>query len=106
MAKLHISAAALATSGDYEKFFIKNGKRYHHLLDPFTGQPAQKCQSTTIMAPCAMDADALATTVFILGPDKGFALINKLPDIHALIVDQRGRVLLSPNWPKGIIHPP
>lgn len=106
IAKIHLSAAALATSGDYEKFFIKNGERYHHLLDPFTGQPAQKCQSVTIMAPCAMDADALATTLFILGPDQGFALIAKLPDIHALIVDRRGRVLLSPNWPNGIIHPP
>lgn len=106
IAKIHLIAAALATSGDYEKFFIKNGERYHHLLDPFTGQPARNCQSVTIMAPCAMDADALATTVFILGPDQGLALIAKLPHIHALIVDRRGQVLLSPNWPPGIIHPP
>lgn len=106
LAKIHLSAAALATSGDYEKFFIKNGERYHHLLDPFTGQPARECQSTTVMAPCAMDADALATTLFILGPDQGMSLISKLPHVHALIVDRRGRVLLSPNWPKGTIHPP
>ncbi|MGQ9693246.1 MAG: FAD:protein FMN transferase [Thermodesulfobacteriota bacterium] len=106
IAKVHLSGAALATSGDYEKFFIKNGERYHHLLDPSTGQPARKCQSVTVMAPCAMDADALATTLFILGPDLGLPLIAKLPDIHALIVDRRGRVLLSPNWPQGIIHPP
>ncbi|MGB9700232.1 MAG: FAD:protein FMN transferase [Thermodesulfobacteriota bacterium] len=106
IAKVHLSAAALATSGDYEKFFIKNGERYHHLLNPLTGQPSHQCQSVTVMAPSAIDADALATSVFILGPDQGFALIGKLSDIHALIVDQRGRVLLSPNWPKGIIHPP
>jgi len=106
IAKVHLSAAALATSGDYERFFIKNGERYHHLLDPLTGQPARQCQSVTVMAPSAMDADALATTVFILGADRGMALVAKLPAIHALIVDQRGRVLLSPHWPKGIIHPP
>ncbi len=106
IAKIHLTGAALATSGDYEKFFIKNGERYHHLLHPLTGQPARQCQSVTVMAPSAMDADALATTVFILGPEQGLALIDKLPDVHALIIDQRGRVLLSPNWPAGIIHSP
>lgn len=106
VAKINLVSAALATSGDYEKFFIKGGERYHHLLNPITGHPARQCQSVTIMAPTAMDADALATTVFILGPDQGLALIAKLPQVHALIVDRRGRVLLSPHWPPGIIHPP
>jgi thiamine biosynthesis lipoprotein len=53
-----------------------------------------------------MDADALATTVFVLGPKKGFALIEEMPNVHALIVDRRGSVLLSPKWPAGVLLPP
>lgn len=98
--------AAVATSGDYEKFFLQGGERYHHILDPSTGAPARECQSVTIMAPLAMDADALATAIFVLGPKKGFSLIENLPDVHAMIVDQRGSVLLSPHWPAGVVGPP
>jgi thiamine biosynthesis lipoprotein len=53
-----------------------------------------------------MDADALATSVFVLGPKEGFALLDQLPDAHAIIVDGRGSVLLSPRWPAGILSPP
>jgi len=106
IARLSLRQAAVATSGDYEKFFLKEGKRYHHLLNPATGIPARECQSVTIMAPSAMDADALATAVFVLGPQKGLALIKRLPNIHAVIVDGRGNVLLSPNWPEGVLQPP
>jgi len=104
--KLKPRNAAIATSGDYEKFFTREGKRYHHILNPATGMPALECQSVTIMAPAAMDADALATAVFVLGPKKGFSLIQQLPDVHAVIVDQRGSVLVSPGWPEGILLPP
>lgn len=106
LAKIRLPSAALATSGVYENFFIEDGVRYHHLLHPLTGQPARLCQSVTIMAASAMDADALATTVFILGPNKGLSLIAKWANVHALIVDERGRVLTSPNWPQGVINPP
>jgi thiamine biosynthesis lipoprotein len=58
------------------------------------------------MAPSAMDADALATSVFVLGPKQGFALLEGLADVHAIIVDRRGSVLLSPRWPAGVISPP
>ncbi len=104
--KLRPKDAGVATSGDYEKSFIKDEERYHHILVPSTGMPARECQSVTILAPSAMDADALATTVFVLGPQKGFALIEKMPDVHAIIVNRRGSVLLSPNWPHGILLPP
>jgi len=53
-----------------------------------------------------MDADALATAVFVLGPKKGVALVEKMPAVHAIIVDRRGSVLLSPNWPNGVLLPP
>jgi thiamine biosynthesis lipoprotein len=106
IAKIQAQNAGIATSGDYDKFFLKEGERYHHILVPSTGLPARECQSVTILAPTAMDADALATTVFVLGPEKGFALIEKMPGVHALIVDRRGSVLLSPKWPDGVLLPP
>jgi thiamine biosynthesis lipoprotein len=106
IAKLSPRQAGVATSGDYEKFFVKKGERYHHLLNPSTGTPARECQSVTVMAPSAMDADALATTVFVLGPGKGFSLIERMTDVHTIIVDRRGSVLISPHWPEGILLPP
>jgi thiamine biosynthesis lipoprotein len=106
LVKLRVQNAAISTSGDYEKFFLREGERYHHILVPSTGMPARECQSVTILAPSAMDADALATTVFVLGPKKGFALIEKMPGVHAIIVDRRGSVLLSLNWPDGVLLPP
>jgi thiamine biosynthesis lipoprotein len=104
--KLRPSQAAVSTSGDYKKFFFRGGERYHHILTPSTGLPARECQSVTIMAPSAMDADALATSVFVLGPKEGFALLEHLPDVRAIIVDRRGSVLLSPGWPADILSPP
>jgi thiamine biosynthesis lipoprotein len=104
--KLRLSQAAVSTSGDYEKFFFRGGERYHHLLTPSTGLPARECQSVTIMAPSAMDADALATSIFVLGPKKGFALLEHFPDAQAILVDRRGSVLLSPRWPEGILSTP
>ena len=87
--------ATFSTSGDYERAFIKDGQRYHHLLDPDTGQPARECVSVTIVAKTALLADALSTGVFILGPDKGMALVERLPDVDAVIVDAGNRVLIS-----------
>ena len=104
--KLQPKNSGVATSGDYEKSFVKDGERYHHILVPSTGMPARECQSVTILAPSAMDADALATAVFVLGPKKGVALVEKMPAVHAIIVDRRGSVLLSPNWPAGVLLPP
>lgn len=88
---------AVATSGDYEKYFESSGTRWHHLLDPKLGYPAQGCASVTIIAPDATWADALATGVFILGPDKGVRLIDSLPNCECLIIAEGddGRVLLT-----------
>ncbi len=87
--------AAISTSGDYERFFIQDGRRYHHLLDPSTGQPATGCRSVTIVATRAVDADALSTAVFIAGPDAGMALIERLPDAEAVIVTAENEVRVS-----------
>jgi len=95
MANLPASNLAVATSGDYERFFIHNGQRYSHLINPHTGYPASDCQSVTIIAERAFWADALATAVFVLGPSKGLALVETMNGVETLIVDHQGKVLMS-----------
>jgi thiamine biosynthesis lipoprotein len=96
VARIFLSDTAVATSGDYEKFFIHQDKRYHHILDPRNGFPAEGCQSVTILHKEGLTADALATAVFVLGPEKGYSLCQKLQGLDCLIIDQEGNVTLSP----------
>ena len=77
---------SVATSGDYERFFIYDSVRYHHILDPKTGNPARQCVSVTIQAATATEADGLSTAVFVLGPDRGMELVNSLPGVEAIII--------------------
>ena len=81
----NMSYTAVATSGDYERFFIKDGVRYHHIINPSTGYPARGCMSVTTWAMSAMDADILSTTIFVMGPEKGLAFAEKLDNIEAAI---------------------
>ena len=69
---LDLSDGTFSTSGDYERFFMKDGVRYHHILDPRPGEPARGCRSVTIVADRAVVADALSTGVFVLGPTRGW----------------------------------
>jgi thiamine biosynthesis lipoprotein len=69
---------AVATSGDYERFFERDGVRYHHILDPETGYPSRKSVSATVVAQTCMDADALATAVFVMGPEWGVLFAEEL----------------------------
>ena len=94
LATMDATDEAISTSGDYERYFMKDGVRYHHILDPETLQPARLCQSVTILAPDATTADALATGVFVMGPVRGLALVERL-GLGAVIVDARGRVIVS-----------
>ncbi len=94
-AVVELTAATFSTSGDYERYFIKDGRRYHHILDPDSGQPAMASRSVTIVTAKAVDADALSTAVFILGPDAGMALIERLPDVEGVIVGARNEVRVS-----------
>jgi thiamine biosynthesis lipoprotein len=82
---------ALVTSGDYERTYLWEGQRIHHILDPRTGYPARHCQSVTVWAATALDADALATAVFVLGPKDGLALLKTRPPAEGLVVDAEGR---------------
>jgi thiamine biosynthesis lipoprotein len=94
-AKMLLTNHAFSTAGDYERFFILDGKRYHHILDPKTGWPAKRSRSVTIYAPTALLADAVDDAVFILGWKKGFAMIDKIPDVGAVVVDDKGAVHVS-----------
>jgi thiamine biosynthesis lipoprotein len=97
LTRISVSDMAVTTSGDYEKFFIHQGKRYHHIFDPRDGFPTEGCQSVTIVTKDCMTADALATAVFVLGPEKGYALCRELDGVECLIVDKDGKIILSPN---------
>lgn len=87
--------AAISTSGDYERFFEENGVRYHHILDPGTGDSARVLHSASIIATLATDTDALSTSVFVLGVEKGLQLINSLPDTEAILIDNQGLLHFS-----------
>jgi len=94
-AALDLSDGTFSTSGDYERFFMKDGRRYHHIIDPSSGEPAQGCRSVTIVANRAALADGLSTGVFLLGPTAGMALIERLPDVEGVIVSDKNEVLVS-----------
>ncbi|MDH3283123.1 MAG: FAD:protein FMN transferase [Acidobacteriota bacterium] len=86
-AELELSEGAIVTSGDYVQFFEREGERHHHILDPRTGRPAPRSSAVTVIAGNATDADALATGLFVLGPEEGLALAESLPGVEALIFD-------------------
>ncbi len=95
LGEIHVYNGAVATSGDYERFFMKNGVRYHHILDPSTGFPARKTRSVTISAENPTEADALSTSIFVMGPVEGMKLIESLKGVEGVIVDANGKVTTS-----------
>lgn len=102
LGKLNLSNISISTSGDYERYFIKDGILYHHIMDTKTGYPSKGCQSVTIIAPDTMTSDALSTAVFVLGPEEGMKLIKSLPGIEGIIVDSNGNVHYSPGVERRI----
>ncbi len=93
--RIPLESEAISTSGDYERFFIEDGKRYHHIIEPSTGEPASGVHSATIVGPDAVITDALSTSVFVVGVDKGLRLIAALPDYEAIVIDAEGRMFYS-----------
>ncbi len=89
--------SAVETSGSYEKYVVFNGIRYSHIIDPRTGYPAQGLVSVSVFAKTTEVADALATGIFVLGKEKGMELVNKLPGISCIMVDDKGKVYTSDN---------
>lgn len=86
---------AISTSGDYERFFIEDGERYHHIIVPSTGVPAGEVHSATIIGPDAVLTDALSTSVFVMGVDQGLRLIATLPDYEGIVIDAEGQMFYS-----------
>lgn len=95
LANFSLSGKAVATSGDYQRYFEIDGTRYHHVLNPKTGHPATGVMSATVVTQTVMDADALSTALFVLGPEKGIAFINSLENTEGLLVDHNGSLHLS-----------
>lgn len=99
---LPLENCAISTSGDYERFFIdKDGQRVHHIVNPRTGKSPHGIISVSVIGPTGFDTDPLTKTIFIMGHEKGLALINKLPGFDAVVITDAGKILYS----KGLTPP-
>lgn len=94
IATIELKDMAISTSGDYERFFIKNGKRYHHIMNPKTGQPAMGCQSVTVITKEGVFTDGFSTGIFVLGPERGLKLLEEL-GYGGVIIDTNGKIHIT-----------
>jgi thiamine biosynthesis lipoprotein len=92
---LPLSDTAISTSGDYERYFIEDGQRYHHIISPRSGKSASAAISATVLGPDTCTTDALSTTLFVMGPTAGLNLIETMPEFDAIIIDAGGLVHYS-----------
>jgi thiamine biosynthesis lipoprotein len=92
---IEVEDLAVMGSGDYERFFMKDGVRYHHIIDPETGYPARGLTGITVACPDPMLADAWATALFVLGPERGLEIVESEPDLETIMVTPSGEVLAS-----------
>jgi thiamine biosynthesis lipoprotein len=84
--RLALNNEAISTSGDYERYFIEDGKRYHHILRPADGKPVEGVRSVTVIGPNATMTDGLSTSIFVMGPEAGLAMLAKLPGYDAVVI--------------------
>jgi thiamine biosynthesis lipoprotein len=97
IATLYLEDSAISTAGDYQRFLIKNGKRYHHIIDPLTGYPSESgLISVSVIAPEGYLADGTDTAILILGADKGMRLLNS-KGLDGILVDSQKRVFITKN---------
>lgn len=96
-ALLPISDKAVVTSGNYEKFVTFNNTRYSHIINPKTGYPSSDIISVTVLALSAELADALATSVFVMGVEIGINRVNQIPNVECIIIDDKGNIHKSKN---------
>ena len=101
IARIPLEDSAISTSGDYERFFDEDGVRYHHIIDPKTGKSPHGVRSVTVIAPTSTFAEGLTKSVFIMGPERGIALVEAQADADAVVVTAEGKVLYS----KGLEPP-
>lgn len=94
-ARMPVQEEAISTSGDYERYFEADGVRYHHIIEPTSGDSAREVRSVTVIGPDAIMTDALSTGVFVLGKQRGLMLIDSLEDFEAIVIDQHGEMHFS-----------
>jgi thiamine biosynthesis lipoprotein len=99
--RLPLQDEAISTSGDYERFFEEGGRRYHHILNPTTGEPTQGVLSATVIGPDATTTDGLSTTLFVLGPERGLELVERFEGYEGIIVDADGTLSFSSGLAPG-----
>ena len=97
---ISLQNSSTSTSGDYENFYKKNGKRRTHIIDPRSGMPVPHMQSVSVIAPDGMTSDALSTALFVLGPEQGMRMVESLRGAEALIVSEGGKISCSKGWPE------
>ena len=93
---LPVMNAAVATSGNYEKYVMMGGERYGHILDPRTGYPADQTQSVTVLYPDASTADAAATALFVAGPNDWHRVAREMGIRYVMLTDNQGRIHMNP----------
>ncbi|MGC1511134.1 FAD:protein FMN transferase [Ketobacter nezhaii] len=93
--KLPLEDVSISTSGDYERYFEADGVRYHHIIDPHKGASPSELMSASVLTDKSIDADALSTTLFVLGTDKALKLANSQPGVSAILIDRTGKVYYS-----------
>ncbi|SPQ00423.1 ApbE-like protein lipoprotein [Candidatus Sulfobium mesophilum] len=101
IARARLTNKAISTSGDYERYFMDNGRRFHHILDPKTGYPASQCRSVTVISDSGIFADGFSTAVFVSGPEKGMELVRQA-GVDAVIIDKDGGIHTTPGI-KGMV---
>jgi thiamine biosynthesis lipoprotein len=94
-AQLPLVNTAISTSGDYERYFIEGGRRYHHILDPKTGESPGELMSVSVIGADATQTDALSTTLFVLGLERGMALIEQIPGYEAVFINKDRKLFFS-----------
>jgi thiamine biosynthesis lipoprotein len=95
VALLPLVDTAISTSGDYERYFERDGVRHHHIVDPATGMSPSAVHSVTVMAPDGLTCEALSKTVFVLGVERGIALVESMEGADAIVVDAQGQLHTS-----------
>lgn len=95
LGSIRLNNLSIVTSGDYEKYFTSNGVRYSHIIDPRSGYPCTEVKSVTVICPDAELCDALATSISVMGVQKGLELVNKLASVECLIVDAYNQIHTS-----------
>jgi len=101
IAVLPLQDVAISTSGDYERYFERDGVRCHHILDPRTGRSPSAIQSVTILAPDALTSEGVSKSVFVLGVERGLQFVESMPGVDAIVVDAAGALHYSSGLQSG-----